>query len=126
MKRILIPILLIVAVWCFCAFATDRVKTVCLSVESLLQEAEAAEARGRDREAEAIAARARELWDAHRGLLGTALRHTASDDITVSFPPLLEAARSGDREDFLQRSRELRAALHALWEMEEPYYYNVL
>ncbi len=126
MKRILTPLLLIGAVWCFCAFATDRVKTVCLSVDHLLWEAEAAEELGRDAEAEAMATRARDLWNAHRGLLGTALRHTESDDITVSFPPLLEAARSGDREDFLQRSRELRAALQTLWEMEEPYYYNVL
>jgi len=126
MKRLVLPLLLLFSMLAFCAVITLAVKDTCCRAEDLLRQAEAAMDLGDGAAAETLAAQSRQVWEAHRGLLGLALRHTESDDAELSYPPLLEAAGSGDREDFLQRSRALRASLEALWRMEVPYYYNVL
>ena len=126
MKKLMIPILLLLLIVVFCTWATFRVDRICGQAIRLLDQAETCCVLGDFDGAGELVFASEQCWLRHEGFLGMALRHTESDDITVQYPPLLESCSHRDRSEFNRRSLELRASLRMLSRMELPYYFNVL
>lgn len=126
MKKLLCPILLLLALLAFCGWSTWRVDALCRQSAQYLQQAETRCRLGDYDGAKDLVYAAKHSWDKHEGFLGTALRHTESDDIGVLFPPLLETCGQRDAEEFSRRNLELIALLKHLSRMEIPYYFNIL
>ena len=126
MKKLVFPVLLLVVLVIFCAWSTWRVQDLCEQSSALLHQAGVKCSLGDYDGAKDLVYAAKHSWDKHEGFLGTALRHTESDDISVQFSPLLESCRQRDNEEFARRNLELMALLHQLSRMEIPYYFNIL
>ena len=126
MKRLTIPLLLLSIIILFCTWSTCRVGRICQEASRLLDQAETRCVLGDYAGAEALASASQQLWSAHEGFLGMALRHTESDDVAILYPSLLESCRQRDEIEFRIRSLELRASLRQLSRMEFPHYFNVL
>lgn len=126
MKKLLWPTLLLLVLLVFCSWSTWRVDSLCKRSADLLQQAETRCNLGDFDGAKDLVYAAKHSWDKHEGFLGTALRHTESDDIGVLFPPLLDTCSQRDPDEFSRRNLELIALLKHLSRMEIPYYFNIL
>ena len=126
MKRLIAPLLLLAIMIGLCAFSTWQVGRICRATAGKLEQAETRCALGDFQGAEEMVLEAQRMWERHEGFLGTALRHTESDDIDILFPPLLESCRQEDPAEFSHQNRELVATLQQIARMEIPYYFNVL
>ena len=126
MKKLVFPVLLLVVLVVFCAWSTWRVQDLCSQSAALLHQAGVKCSLGDYEGAKDLVYDAKHSWDRHEGFLGTALRHTESDDIGIQFPPLLESCRQRDGEEFSRRNLELIAVLQDISRMEIPYYFNIL
>lgn len=125
MKKFLLPTLLLALLVVFCVWSTWRVYDLCDQSTALLQEAGVKCDLGDYEGARDLVYDAKHNWDKHEGFLGTALRHTESDDISVLFSPLLETCRQRDSEEFSRRNLELIGLIRQLSRMEIPYYFNI-
>lgn len=126
MKKLLIPTLMLVLLIIFCVWSTWRVQDLCNQSSTLLQAAGVKCDLGDFEGAIDLVYAAKHSWDKHEGFLGTALRHTESDDISTQFSPLLESCRQRDNEEFSRRNLELIALLRQISRIEIPYYFNIL
>ena len=126
MKKLICPVLLLLALLAFCCWSTWRVDVLCEQSAQYLQQAQNRCSLGDFEGAKELVYASKHGWDKHEGFLGTALRHTESDDIGVMFPPLLETCRQRDAEEFSRRNLEMIATLKHLSRMEIPYYFNIL
>ena len=126
MKKLILPLVLLAAMAGLCTWSTWRVGRISSQTAGMLEQAETCCVLGDFQRAEEQVLAAQRHWEAHEGFLGTALRHTESDDIDMLFPSLLERCRQEDEPEFLHENRELTALLRQIARMEVPYYFNVL
>ena len=126
MKRMLMPLLLLVFVTLFCSVCILRTDQICNETADLIEQAGDRFQQGSYEEAEEFIRRSELCWDSHEGFLGMVLRHTESDDVGFMFPSLLASCQAENRDAFLEKELELEAYLRQLSRMEIPYYFNVL
>ena len=126
MKKLILPIVLLVFMVIFCVWATWRADQLCTESVVLLEKAGKQCEQGDFDGAKRLVKKSKKTWDDHEGFFGIALRHTESDDIDILFPPLLEACRQENTEEFLERNLELIATFRHLSRAEQPYYFNIL
>ena len=126
MKRIFMALGLLAVITGFCIFSVVRVHRICDDTKAVLRQAETCCVNGDFKGVEGTVYLAQAIWKKHEGFLGMALRHTETDDISVMFSTLLEAASQRDSEEFMLRNRELLALINGLSHMEIPFHYNVL
>ena len=126
MKKSILAILLLCVMTAFCIFSVIYTDSVCKKTEHQLREAETQCILNNFDSGLEKAEQARETWKKHECFLGVALRHTESDDVDILFPPLLEAIRQEDLNEFMLRNREMTATIRHLARAEMPYLFNIL
>lgn len=125
MKKLLIAILLIAGMTWFCFYFSHHVESICNTSAALLEQAETDYLLGDQSAAISDIIHSRRVWNRNELFLGTALRHTESDDVGILYSVLLESCSQGS-DEFLTQNRELIATLRHLSRMEQPYLFNIL
>lgn len=126
MKKIILPVALIAGLLIFCTISVKHTVDISSDVSELLERAQWYAELGDYDRAESLSIDSQTLWQSHEGFLGMVLRHTESDDIDCLYPPLLDACRAENAEEYSRRNHELQAYLRQLSRMEIPYFFNVL
>lgn len=126
MKKIIISISVLVLMAAICGFSTFRVQRISHKMVSMLEQAENRCISGDFDNAYDIVSESREEWNSHECFLGTALRHTESDEIDILYPVLMTACLHEDPLEFSKLNRELIATIKNLSKMEIPYLFNIL
>ncbi len=113
---------------CFlvCAAASSVLGRCAAQTASQLEQAQRFGEAGNFEEAALWINRASEGWEAHKGFLGSTLRHEELDEIEIAFHSLLAIAGQDENDDFAPTCAELIARIRHVANMEKPYFYNIL
>lgn len=125
MKRVITAVILFVLLSVFCFWAYFFVSGISNEISATVQTSEQRVTADDFSGARDAMEDSYHTWSRHKNVLGTLTRHNEIDDIEMLYQRARQSLDNEDKNEALLQTRELKAMLSHLPEMQAPTYQNI-